>query len=62
MLFYNLKLHSYVVIELKTGEFKAEYVSKPGLYVTAVIHQLKHQMDNNTIGLLICKAKDEVVA
>lgn len=62
LLFYNLKLHSYVVIELKTGEFKAEYVSKLGLYVTAVNHQMKHQMDNNTIGLLICKTKDEVVA
>ena len=62
LLFYNLKLHSYVVIELKTGEFRAEYVSKLGLYVTAVNHQMKHQMDNNTIGLLICKTKDEVVA
>lgn len=62
LLFYNLKLHSYVVIELKTGEFKAEYVSKLGLYVTAVNHEMKHTMDNNTIGLLICKTKDEVVA
>lgn len=62
LLFYNINLHSYVVIELKTGEFKAEYVSKLGLYVTAVNHQMKHQMDNNTIGLLICKTKDEVVA
>lgn len=62
LLFYNLKLHSYVVIELKTGEFKAEYVSKLGLYVAAVNHQMKHSMDNNTIGLLICKTKDEVVA
>lgn len=62
LLFYNMKLHSYIVIELKTGEFKAEYVSKLGLYVTAVNHQMKHQMDNNTIGLLICKTKDEVVA
>lgn len=62
LLFYNLKLHSYVVIELKTGEFRAEYVSKLGLYVTAVNHQMKQQIDNNTIGLLICKTKDEVVA
>ncbi len=59
LLFYNIKLHSYVVIELKTGEFKAEYVSKLGLYVTAVNHQMKHQMDNNTIGLLICKTETQ---
>lgn len=62
LLFYNFKLRSFVVVELKTGRFKAEYVSKLGLYVTAVNHQMKHQMDNNTIGLLICKTKDEVVA
>jgi len=50
------------VVELKTGEFKAEYVSKLGLYVSAVNHQMKHTTDQPTIGLLICKSKDEVVA
>ena len=48
--------------ELKTGRFKAEYISKLGLYVSAVNHQMKHKDDNPTIGLLICKTKDEVVA
>ena len=48
--------------ELKTGRFRAEYISKLGLYVSAVNHQMRHQDDNPTIGLLICKTKDEVVA
>jgi predicted nuclease of restriction endonuclease-like (RecB) superfamily len=62
LLFYHLKLRCYVVIELKTGEFMAEYVSKLGLYVSAVNHQLRHADDKPSIGLLICKSKDEVVA
>lgn len=62
LLFYHLKLRCYIVIELKTGEFKAEYVSKLGLYVSAVNHQMKESCDQPTIGLLICKTKDEVVA
>ena len=62
LLFYHLKLRSYVVVELKTGEFQAEYVSKLGLYVSAINHQVKHEDDKPTIGLLICKSKDEVVA
>lgn len=62
LLFYNFKLRSFVVVELKTGKFKAEYISKLGLYVTAVNYQMKHPDDNPTIGLLICKHKDEIVA
>ncbi len=62
LLFYHIKLRCFVVVELKTGEFKAEYVSKLGLYVSAVNHQMRHSTDQPTIGLLICKTKDEVVA
>ncbi len=62
LLFYHLKLRCFVVIELKAGKFKAEYVSKLGLYVSAVNHQMKHKNDNQTIGLLICKYKDDIVA
>lgn len=62
LLFYNYKLRCFIVTELKTGRFKAEYISKLGLYVSAVNHQMKHKDDNPTIGLLICKTKDEVVA
>ena len=62
LLFYHLKLRSYIVLELKTGAFVPEYVSKLGFYVSAVNHQMKHPQDNPTIGLLICKNKNNVVA
>lgn len=62
LLFYHLKLRCFVVVELKTGKFQAEYISKLGLYVSAVNHQMRHKDDAPTIGLLICKSKDEVVA
>ncbi len=60
LLFYHLKLRCFVVVELKTGKFKAEYVSKLGLYVSAINHQMKHETDGQTIGLLICKNKDDI--
>ena len=62
MLFYNLNLRCYVVIEIKTGEFESEYIGQLGTYVAAVNHQLKTELDNPTIGLLICKSKDNVLA
>lgn len=62
LLFYHLKLRSYIVLELKTGAFVPEYVSKLGFYVSAVNHQMKQPQDNPTIGLLICKNKNNVVA
>ena len=60
LLFYHTELHCYVVIELKTGEFEAEYAGKLGLYISAINHQRKKENDNPTIGLLICKTKDDV--
>lgn len=62
LLFYHLKLRSYVVIELKTGDFQPEYIGKLGFYVSAVNHEMKHPQDNPTIGLLICKSKNNIVA
>lgn len=62
LLFYNLKLRCYVVIEIKTGKFEAAHLGQLGLYVTAVNHILKTEKDNPTIGLLICKTKDNVLA
>lgn len=62
LLFYHLKLRRYVVIELKTGKFKPEYLGKLGFYVTAVNQQIKSEADNDTIGLLICKDKDKITA
>lgn len=61
LLFYHLQLRCYVVIELKTGEFKPEHVGQLNFYVTAVDRQLKTEHDTPTIGLLLCKSRNEVV-
>lgn len=62
LLFYNLNLRSYVVIELKTGEFKPEYAGKLNFYLSAVDEILRKDGDNPTIGLLLCKTKNDLVA
>ena len=58
LLFYHTKLHCYVVIELKAGEFEPEYVGKLNFYLSAVDSCLKSERDNATIGILLCKNKD----
>lgn len=60
LLFYHLNLRCYIVIELKTSEFKPEYIGQLGFYVTAVNECLKKETDNQTIGLLLCKNKDKI--
>jgi len=62
LLFYHLKLRCYVVIELKGGKFKPEHLGQLGFYLTAVDTQVKHPDDAPTIGLLLCKGKNKVVA
>ena len=62
LLFYHLKLRRYVVVELKTKKFEPEFVSKLNFYCTAVDHLLRSSYDQDTIGLLICKEKNELVA
>lgn len=62
LLFYHLKLRCYVVIELKVERFKPEHLGQLGFYVTAIDKNMKSEVDNPTIGLLICKTKDSVVA
>ncbi|MFZ1494952.1 MAG: PDDEXK nuclease domain-containing protein, partial [Candidatus Competibacter denitrificans] len=52
----------YVVIELKVGKFKPEHLGQLGFYLTAVDAQIKHPQDSPTIGLLLCKSKNKVVA
>jgi predicted nuclease of restriction endonuclease-like (RecB) superfamily len=61
LLFYHIKLKSYVVIELKTTKFKPEYAGKLNFYITAVDNILKDKNDNPTIGILICKSKNDTV-
>ena len=62
LLFYHLKLRCYVVIELKGGKFKPEHLGQLGFYLTAMDRQVKGEHDNPTIGLLLCKSKNKVVA
>lgn len=62
LLFYHLKLRCYMVIELKGGKFKPEHLGQLGFYLTAVDAQVKHPDDGPTIGLLLCKGKNKVVA
>lgn len=62
LLFYNTRIHAYCCVELKTGSFEASHLGQLGLYVTAVNHQLKTEYDNPTVGLLICKDKDNIEA
>ena len=61
LLFYNVRLHAYCVIEVKTASFGAGDIGQLGTYMTAVNHLLKTDSDNPTIGLLICKDKDNVL-
>ncbi|MFY7992074.1 MAG: PDDEXK nuclease domain-containing protein [Bacteriovoracaceae bacterium] len=62
LLFYHIRLHCYVVVELKADKFKPEYAGQLNFYLTAVDKQLKTPEDNPTIGILLCKTKNKVVA
>ena len=62
LLFYHLKLRCYVVIELKAGAFKPEHLGQLGFYLTVIDRDMKAEHDNPTIGLLLCKTKNKVVA
>ncbi len=62
LLFYHLKLKCYVVIELKTGKFVPEYAGKLNFYLSAVDDILKTEQDNPTIGLLLCREKNKLIA
>ena len=62
LLFYHLELRCYVVIELKAKEFEPEYTGKLGYYITAINNQLKKNIDNSTIGILIVKKKNNIDA
>ena len=62
MLFYNVRLRCYVVVEVKTEPFSPAHIGQIGTYVVAVDHILRTPADNKTIGLLICKTKDNVFA
>ena len=62
LLFYNTHLHAYVVVELKAQSFHPSFLGQLSFYVSAINHQFKTDIDNPTIGLLICKDQDNGVA
>ena len=62
MLFYNIRQHAYVVVEIKTRPFEPSDMGQLGTYVAATDGILRVEGDNPTIGLLICKTKDNILA
>ena len=60
LLFYHLELRCYIVVELKATSFKPEYIGQLGFYVTAIDETLKKEIDNPTLGLLLCKEKKQI--
>lgn len=62
LLFYHLRLRCYVVVELKAGDFRPEHAGKLNFYLSAVDAQLRTDRDGPTIGLLLCKTKNRVIA
>jgi len=62
LLFYHLQLRCYIVIELKTGDFKPEHTGQLNFYLSAVDSQLKTEHDKPSIGLLLCKTRNKIIA
>jgi len=62
LLFYHTRLHCYVVVELKTGDFEPEHAGKLNFYLKAVDQQFKKPEDEPSIGILLCKNRDSLVA
>lgn len=62
LLFYHLKLRCYIVIELKSVAFKPEFAGKLNFYLSAIDDLMKHPADNPTVGILLCKNKNNVLA
>ncbi|HID28480.1 MAG TPA: DUF1016 domain-containing protein [Desulfobacterales bacterium] len=62
LLFFHLRLRCYVVIDLKIGPFRPEYAGKMNFYLNVVDDHLKYEMDNPSIGLILCQDKKKVVA
>ncbi len=60
LLFYHLRLHCYVVIELKVEKFKPEFAGKLNFYISAVDSQVRTEVDGPTLGILICKSKSDI--
>lgn len=62
LLFYHLHLHCYIVIELKAGAFRPEYAGKMSFYLSAADDLLRRPEDGQTIGIILCRSKNKIVA
>ena len=62
LLFYNLKLRCFVVVELKNGPFKPEYAGKMSFYLSAVDDRMRHKDDQPSVGIILCRTKNKLVA
>ena len=62
LLFYHLKLRCFVVIELKATAFKPEFVGQLNFYQSVIDDQLRHESDAPSIGILLCRSKNEIIA
>jgi len=62
LLFYHLRLRCFVAIELKVGEFKPEYAGKINFYLSALDDLVKTEQDNPSIGIILCKTRNKIVA
>ncbi|MBO5905459.1 MAG: DUF1016 family protein [Kiritimatiellae bacterium] len=62
LLFYHVVLHRFIVIELKTGKFHPKDLGQLGFYMTAVDRKIKSDIDGRTIGILLCKSRNDIVA
>lgn len=62
LLFYNLHLRSYTIIELKTGPFKPEYAGKMNFYLNVLDNEVKDKQDTPSIGIILCRDKDHITA
>lgn len=62
LLFYNFKLHCFVAVELKTGEFTPEMAGKMNFYLSALDNEVKSELDNLSVGLILCKNENRLVA
>ena len=61
LLFYHLRLRCFVVLELKMEGFKPEFAGKMNFYLSVVDQQLRHCSDQSTIGIILCKGRNEVI-
>jgi predicted nuclease of restriction endonuclease-like (RecB) superfamily len=61
LLFYNFELRCFIVVELKTGEFKPEYTGKLAFYLSALDEKLKHEQDQGAIGIILCSDNNKEI-